>query len=116
MLTRWGSAVVGGLAGAAAMLVMTCGPVSADPGPTNPPSGGGVSVMPSPTRPGVGIGATNPGSGSNSGTTTGSTTGTGKGKPTDPCVYEPADPQPGPDTPIGAEIVKLGGTAIYEIC
>lgn len=84
--------------------------------PTPPGGSGGVAVTPSPGQGGVGIGATDPG-GNSSGTTTESTSGNGgSGNSTDPCVYEPASPPPGPDTPIGVEIATYGGTAIYEIC
>ena len=108
-----------GAIAALACMILACSTAAtqnalADPGQP-PPGGGGVTVTPGPGQQGVGIGVTDPG-GNNSGTTTTGSTSGGKGKSTDPCVYEPANPPPGPDTPIGSEIAKYGGTAIYEIC
>ena len=81
----------------------------------DPPPGGGVVVTPAPGQGGVGIGV---GLSSGAGPATAPVSGSGDeaGGSTDPCVYEPANPPPGPDTPVGAEISKNGGSAIYEIC
>lgn len=103
---------------ACTLLTATAASVSTTPALAGPPggSGGGVVVTPAPGQGGVGIGVTNPGGGGSGGSGTTAGSGSGKGGSADPCVYEPANPPPGPDTPIGSEIAKHGGSAVYKIC
>lgn len=109
-----GLVALGCLALAASAAIETSAASFADPPPRG---GGGVVVTPAPGQGGVGIGVGNPGGRRSAMTTVGSGSGSGKGgRSIDPCVYEPANPPPGPDTPIGAEIAKYGGSATYEIC
>lgn len=104
---------------AVACVIMACSAAAtqnaqAAPGKPPPAGGGGVSVSPSPTLPGVGIGVTSPGSGS--GPSNGSGSHSSGGKSTDPCTYTTASPPPGPDTPVGSEVARYGGSAVWQTC